>query len=312
MLRADKGWQAQGPIRLLVLCIAMFSLCFGLMGCATVSSQEELVAQVAELDTKVEKLVQQQEDADKDLEKQVLAILADQDGRGSSRSRSGKLEEQVLEILEQNPETIIGSVQTYQQEQQRQQAQARADQQAEVIAQVRENIEELVGDSPRKGAETFELVMLEFSDFQCPFCARAVPTVEQFIEEHGDEVMLVYKHLPLVRIHPEAVPAAEASWAAQQQGKFWEYHDLLFENQGALGEDYYIEAAEELDLDIDQFNEDRNSEAAEEAVLADQEIAAQLQIGGTPFFLLNGQTLSGARPYQDFEQALEAAKAELG
>ncbi len=283
MLRADQGSGLRGPLRILILCIAVISLCFGLMGCTDQPSltEEELEAKVAEL------VKQQQPDSDTDLEQQVL------------------------EIIEQNPEAIVASVQAYQQERQREQAEARAQQQADVIAEVTQDIEALVGDSPRKGAETFELVLIEFSDFQCPFCARAVDTVERFIEDHGDEVMLVYKHLPLVNIHPEALPAAQAAWAAQQQDQFWEYHDLLFENQGQLGDEYYVEAAEELDLDIDQFNEDRSSPAAEEAVAADMDTARQLQIGGTPFFLLNNQALSGARPYEDFEAALEAAKAEL-
>lgn len=303
MVRAERGAGLSGPMRILILCMAVVSLCLGLMGC----SVDQAGWTDEELEAKVLEIVEQQQPSEAEFKQRVLEILKE----NGSGELSGDLETQVLEVLEQNPEAIIGSVQSYQQEQQQQQARAREEQQAEAIAQVRQDVDVLVGDSPRKGADSFDLVLVEFSDFQCPFCARATSTVEQFMEEHGDEVMLVYKHLPLTNIHPQALPAAYASWAAQQQGKFWEYHDLLFENQGNLSDEYYLEAAEQLDLDIDRFNADRDSDEAEAAVNADRQIAAQLQIGGTPFFLMNGEGLSGARPYEDFVRALEAAKEAL-
>ena len=175
---------------------------------------------------------------------------------------------------------------------------------------VQENgIAHIVADSPSKGAEDATIFLIEFSDFQCPFCAAAHATVQQFIEENGDSVQLVYKHLPIPQIHPEAIPAARASWAAQQQGKFWEFHDRLFENQNRLGSDFYVEVAEELGLDIEQFNSDRNSRESQEVLQRDLNLARELQFGSTPTFMMNNILMPGAVPLEFFEQALAQLQA---
>ena len=124
------------------------------------------------------------------------------------------------------------------------------------------------------------------------------------MDKHGDEVTLVYKHFPLFTIHPQALPAAKASWAAQQQGKFWDYYDALFEQQDNLGEDFYIELAEDLDLDMEQFERDRNSRNADLAIEKDMELAQEIGIQGTPLFIFNGQVFSGAIPLSTLEEAL--------
>ena len=128
---------------------------------------------------------------------------------------------------------------------------------------------------------------------------------------NSQEVTLVYKHLPLEQIHPEATPAALASWAATKQGKFWEFHDALFQNQDKLGEAFYVETAKRLNLNLEQFNRDRKSDAAKAAIKKDMNMAQKLGISGTPNFLLNGIELSGAVPLQDLNQALNQAKQEL-
>jgi protein-disulfide isomerase len=98
-------------------------------------------------------------------------------------------------------------------------------------------------------------------------------------------VDLVYKHLPLTNIHPEALPAAKASWAALQQGKFWEFHNALFERQGNLNEQTYPEIAAQLKLNLGEFDRDRNSFAATEAIAQDIKLADNLKIEGTPSFI---------------------------
>jgi len=98
-------------------------------------------------------------------------------------------------------------------------------------------------------------------------------------------VELVYKHLPLVDIHPESLSAAKASWAALQQGKFWEFHNALFERQGDLNEQAYQKIATQLKLNLERFDRDRNSFAATEAIAQDMQLASNLEIGGTPSFL---------------------------
>ncbi len=210
------------------------------------------------------------------------------------------LEKQVLEIIRKNPQVILEAVQEYQQRQYEEQQKLVE----EFGRQLRENPRAVIGDSPRTGSESLRLVLVEFSDFQCPFCARAQQTLKEFLAKHGDEVTLVYKHLPLTGIHPEAVAAARAAWAAHRQGKFWEFHDELFANQSQLGEEFYVATAQRLGLNVEKFNRDRRSRAAERAVQRDMDLASQLGIGSTPYFILNGLAFSGAQPLEVFEQTL--------
>ncbi len=203
-------------------------------------------------------------------------------------SASTSLEEQVLQIIRDHPEVLIESVQAYQQRKQEELEQA----QQAFLQQMKTDPGLVIGNSPTIGASANKIVLLEFSDFQCPFCAQAEPTVKEFIAQHGDQVTLVYKHFPLSQIHPQAKSSAQAAWAAQQQGKFWEYHDALFAQQNQLGEDFYLAIAEDLNLDLDQFNRDRNSPEATVAINADLKLAQKVGIRGTPFFAFNGQVLS--------------------
>ncbi len=220
---------------------------------------------------------------------------------------SSELEKQVLQIIRDNPQVIIESVQAYQQQQQddiKQERQA-------VLNQLLDNPEALMGDSPVQGSDQREIILIEFSDFQCPFCAKAHDTVEQFMQRHQQQVTLVYKHLPLTKIHPEALPAAKAAWAAQQQGKFWDYHESLFNRQEELGEDLYLELAKSLNLNLEQFNRDRNSDAALKAIQADVQLATGLGASGTPFFVMNGEIFSGAVDLTKMEEVLDTVKQQL-
>ena len=158
--------------------------------------------------------------------------------------------------------------------------------------------------SPTKGSSDNKTRLLEFSDFQCPYCGQAHETVEAFMERYQDEVTLVYKHFPLSSIHPQAIAAAKASWAAGQQGKFWPYYDALFSQQNNLGEGLYLEIARDLDLDLERFDYDRQRKAADLAIAKDIELGQQIGIQGTPFFVLNGKFFSGAVPLSTLEQAL--------
>ena len=143
-----------------------------------------------------------------------------------------KFEEEVLQIILKHPEAILESVHRYEQ----QQAEQRKQVQQVALNQFKANPKAAIGTSPVQGAATQAIVLMEFSDFQCPYCARAIEGVKQFMAKHQDQVTLVYKHYPLTRIHQEALAAARAAWAAGQQGKFWPYHDALFANQKQLGE----------------------------------------------------------------------------
>jgi protein-disulfide isomerase len=211
-----------------------------------------------------------------------------------------KLKEQVLQIIRENPQAILESVQAYQQQQQEALKAARQS----FFDQMKSSPKSVIGDSPSMGSASQQIVLLEFSDFQCPFCAKAHDTVKQFMAKHQDKVTLAYKHFPLTRIHPQALPAAKAAWAAQQQGKFWEYYNALFDGQKQLGEEFYASIAQKLNLKLDKFNSDRNSPAAEAAIQKDLQLAQSLGIEGTPFFIMNGKTFSGAIELAEMESIL--------
>ena len=117
------------------------------------------------------------------------------------------------------------------------------------------------------------------------------------------------KHFPLKEIHQQAEPAALAAWAAFQQGKFWEYHDALFEQQGKLGEEFYLELANTLKLDVDRFNRDRKSEEAKAAIKKDFELGKSLGVRGTPSFVVNGVFFSGVPEIKDLESLVAQIKA---
>lgn len=210
-----------------------------------------------------------------------------------------QLEERVLQVIRDNPEVVVEALQIYQQQQQEE----REKQQQAFLQRMRVNPAAVIGDSPTQGSTDREIVLLMFSDFQCPFCQQAHATVKEFMGKHGDRVTLVYKHLPLA-IHDQAYPAALVTWAADRQGKFWEFSDALFENQDDLDEELYQKTAKSLGLDLEKFERDRNSEGAKRAIAQDLTMAQALGIGGTPFFVLNGEAIRGAATLEQFEQAL--------
>jgi protein-disulfide isomerase len=162
--------------------------------------------------------------------------------------------------------------------------------------------------SPTLGPTQAKVTLVEFSDFQCPFCARVSPTMKQINENYGSDVQIVFKHLPL-SMHPKAPAAHAASVAAQQQGKFWEMHDKIFENQRQMSEEKYVEWAGELGLDVDQFKRDLASADVKRSVDRDKREANSLGVTGTPAFFINGKYLSGAKPYEEFKRLIDAELA---
>ena len=211
-----------------------------------------------------------------------------------------QLQTKVVQIIRDNPQVIIDSVQAYQKKQQEKQQQA----QKVFLDGMKSNPKSVIGQSPVTGAAEQKIVLLEFSDFQCPYCAKAHQTLQQFMTSHKDKVTLVYKHLPLTQIHPQALPAAKAAWAAGQQGKFWEFHDALFTQQDKLDESLYVATAKALNLDLKRFDQERNSNTASAAIQKDVEMAQQLGVSGTPFLVLNGEPISGAAETAELEALL--------
>lgn len=164
-----------------------------------------------------------------------------------------------------------------------------------------------VGSAPVKGPKNAPITIVEFSDFQCPFCSQAVPVLKRLEEAYGSKVRVAFKHLPLETMHPQAKGAAEASLAAHEQGKFWEYHDRLFANQRALDRPSLEKYAEELGLDMKRFRQALDTGKFSAAVSADSAEAFKVGADGTPTFYVNGRQVVGA----DFNQLKTIIDDEL-
>jgi len=163
-----------------------------------------------------------------------------------------------------------------------------------------------------------------FSDYQCPYCVRGEKLVQEFLDEYGDQVRVVPRHLPLTRIHPAAWPAAVATEAAAEQGKFWEMHDALFalgpkglakvvdrdDPIPAEGAVPFESQAQALGLDVGQFREDLRSLEIQERVQDDMDLARELGVGGTPAFFFDGREVSGRRSPKLLGKLLAKAEAE--
>jgi protein-disulfide isomerase len=164
---------------------------------------------------------------------------------------------------------------------------------------------------PIKGPEKAKVTLVEFSDFQCPFCKRVNPTLAEIEKTYGDKVRIAFKHLPLP-MHPQAVPAAIASEAARRQGKFWPMHDKLFADQQNLTDETFLRYAKELGLDEARFKKDVADPAVRAKVEADSREANTLGVNGTPGFFINGRYLSGAQPFAAFKQIIDEEIAKGG
>jgi protein-disulfide isomerase len=146
-----------------------------------------------------------------------------------------------------------------------------------------------VGDSPGKGAKEPVVTIVEWADFECPFCGVAQPLLSQVVQRHPDTVRLVFKHYPL-SMHQDAEGAARAAVAAGMQGKFWELHSLFFQNQEGLNEAGLEKLAKQAGLDVTQFNTDRKSEAVADRVATDRKQADGFGLKGTPTIYINGRS----------------------
>ena len=155
-----------------------------------------------------------------------------------------------------------------------------------------------------KGPDRAPVTIVEFSDFQCPFCARVVPTLEQIEDTYKGSVRIVWKHLPLP-IHKEAVGAAVAAEAAGKQGKFWEFHDMLFADQAKLGADDLKQHAQTLQLDMSRFEADLLNADEQKKIDTDVAEAKALGIMGTPGIFINGRFVAGAQPFEVFAKVID-------
>lgn len=199
-----------------------------------------------------------------------------------------EFERRVLQVLRDHPEAVFEALQSQLKRMEQRKIQVRQ----EALRQLERDPAALIGSSPSLGQGRTQLLV--FSDFQCPYCAEAARNLSTFLAKNGSRLSLTYKFYPLVRIHPEALGAARAAWAAQQQGRFWPFHDALFAAQDQLGEPLYLDTARRLGLDLNRFNSDRQSPASLQAIERDRELGDRLGLEGTPFFAVNGEAFSAA------------------
>jgi protein-disulfide isomerase len=177
-------------------------------------------------------------------------------------------------------------------------------------AQAREIYKVPLGDSPVRGGSAggAKVTLVAFSEFQCPFCGRVEPTLDQLSRRYGEDLQIVWKHMPLP-FHDRAVPAALAAEAARAQNKFWPMHDRLFTNQSALGAEELLGHARALGLDVGRFSAALSDPAIQARVDADAKLADSLGVRGTPTFFVNGRRLVGAQPLERFVAVIDEERA---
>jgi protein-disulfide isomerase len=171
---------------------------------------------------------------------------------------------------------------------------------------------EVAATGPTHGPASAPITIVEFSDFQCPYCARLIPTLEQVKEKYGDKVRIVFRQYPL-NFHQFAQKAAEASLCANEQGKFWELHDAMFQNQQALAVEQLKAKAVELGMNAEQFNTCLDNAKYAAQVKADFDDGSKAGVSGTPAMFINGRFLSGAQPLNEITKVIDdelARKAE--
>jgi len=174
-------------------------------------------------------------------------------------------------------------------------------------------LEVSVEGSPSLGPEDATVTIVEWSDFQCPYCRRSGPVLKELVAKYPEQVRVVYRHLPLP-MHARARHSAEASACAGEQGRFWDYHDVVFENPGALSDEDLSRYATELDLDVARFEECYETGRYAAQVRADAEAAGAVGITGTPGFVVNGRVVRGYKSVEEFEKIIqeELARANAG
>ena len=159
---------------------------------------------------------------------------------------------------------------------------------------------------PSIGPEDAEIVLVEFSDFQCPYCKRWFEdTYKPLLAAYPGQIRLVYRNLPLTSLHPQAMSAAVASLCADDQGAYWPYHDKLFSGEYDLGREAYLQYAADLDLDEAAFESCLDSGKFDDFIQEDMNFSLDLGVRSTPTFFINGVPIVGAQPLSAFEQLID-------
>jgi predicted DsbA family dithiol-disulfide isomerase len=171
--------------------------------------------------------------------------------------------------------------------------------------------EQLVATRLIRGPEDAAVTIMTFSDYQCPYCIRSEPVLAEVLARYPETVRVIQRHFPLDSIHPFARPAAEAAMCAEEQGKFWEFHDAIFARQGRLAEGSFAEIGTELELDSEALSTCISERRYADFVQADFMAGQQAGVTGTPAFFINGIPLKGARDADDLSQIVDSELARI-
>lgn len=164
-----------------------------------------------------------------------------------------------------------------------------------------------LGTSPTRGPADAWVTIVEFGDFQCSYCGKAQAIVRE-VDAERPGLRWAFKHMPLTQLHARAAAAALAAECAKEQGQFWEMHDVLFANQGALGDASLVSYAKGLGLELTAWNTCRDSDAAKQRIIDDYNLALDIGVRGTPAFFINGASLPGAYPTESFLELVDGAE----
>lgn len=217
-----------------------------------------------------------------------------------------RIEEIVKQVIRENPALILETLNQYNLDRKKK----LREQQLEAAFENR--LSDTVGkENPRIGPGDAPITIITYTDFQCTYCSRGARTLDRLRRIYPDKLRVVFKNLPLTRIHDQALVAAQAALAAHKQGEFWAYHDLLFENSARLKDDMYAKLAAQLGLDLERFRRDMNSEAVLAQIHFEKARAAELGLNGTPRFLVNGVLIKGAYPATYFTKVIERLLKEI-
>ena len=295
----------------------------------TIGSEEvekSLAGQLSKLEEQIYNLKRQKLDAlinekllAKEAAKRKLTVLALLDAEVTSKV--GLVTEQEIEKFyqENRPQikgeesTVRDQIRTHLQNQKlvtrRQELLKSLRSQAKVVVNLKPppvlRVEVTVAGAPFKGPAKAPVTIVEFSDFHCPFCRRVLPTLAQLESQYGDKIKLVFRDFPIENLHPGATKAHEAARCANEQGKFWLYHDKLFASSPSSSPEVFKGLAKEVGLDVTGFETCFDSGKYQAAVKKDIDDGNRLGVTGTPAFFINGRLVSGAQPLEAFARIID-------
>jgi len=214
----------------------------------------------------------------------------------------------IKNYIETHPEVIDNAMKKYYMAKRKEQEEAKFRQ------SLKNRFNVPVGDSPVKGSLNAPMTVVEFSDFQCPYCAKSVSIISRLEKKYGDKIRFVFKNFPLERIHPVARSAAKAAMAAKEQGKFWQFHDTLMVKQAEWkkgdASKSFSRYAKQLGIDEEKFGKDIKTPAYDKKINTDIALGKKLGVQSTPTFFVNGVMVRGARDAGYFSRVIDYLLAE--